>query len=341
MYQGQIKTWFNFLTHMTAAHKGTAVSCWRGKHCSSEAISVKLWTWIPVILTIEPANMAGQSHLDFTDLVERNWDFPRTLAPLTLREAREKGLEYIVVSRIFKNHNHFITRSIIPTPGGTPAVFTFDGMKHAGFSQLERGSIDELMTGASPPVPKGYYTYAVVYRLRGGPSAQEYFATRQLELIQKKLHVNLVAPTLLLPVFREMAETERIWVTSHYSSQPRSWEFCRSQPKPLNDKNSKVKFAKTKETNCISVPPISALLDDVDTEEKVSNNPNNDEFFSPVEDIPHSTSSPVSSSPLPSDMLPILCRCGADSDGHRDEIKELAVECMQCHNFSHLACQTY
>ncbi len=66
MYQGQIKTWFNFLTHMTAAHKGTAVSCWRGKHCSSEAISVKLWTWIPVILTIEPANMAGQSHLDFT-----------------------------------------------------------------------------------------------------------------------------------------------------------------------------------------------------------------------------------------------------------------------------------
>ncbi len=185
MYQGQIKTWFNFLPHMTAAHKGTAVSCWRGKHCSSEAVSVKLWTWIPVILTIEPANMAGQSHLDFTDLVERNWDFPRTLAPLTLREAKEKGLEYVVVSRIFKNHNHFITRSIIPTPGGKPAIFTYDGMKHAGFSQLERGSIDELMTGASLPVPKGYYTYAVIYRLRGGPSAQEYLQLANWNLSRK------------------------------------------------------------------------------------------------------------------------------------------------------------
>ncbi len=197
------------------------------------------------------------------------------------------------------------------------------------------------MTGANPPVPKG-----VLY-IRGGLQTTWWsicsgiFATRQLELIQTKLHINLVAPTLLLPGFREMAETERIWVTSHYSSQPRSWEFCRSQPKPLDDKNSKVKFTKTKETNRLSVPPISVLPDDVDTEEKVSNNPNNDEFFSPVEDIPHSTSSPVSSSPPPSDPLPILCRCGADSDGHRDEIKELAVECMQCHNFSHLACQTY
>ncbi len=150
-----------------------------------------------------------------------------------------------------------------------------------------------------------------------------------------------MAPTLLLPGFREMAETERIWVTSHYSSQLRSWEFCCSQPKPLDKKNSNVEFAKTKETNRLSVPPISAFPDDVDTKEKVSNNLNNDKFLSPVEDIPHSTSSPVSSFPLPSAPLLILCRCGADSDGHRDKIEELAVECVQCHYFCHLACQTY
>ncbi|KAK0435787.1 hypothetical protein EV421DRAFT_1740054 [Armillaria borealis] len=276
MHQGKIKTWFNFLTHMATACKGTAVSCWRGKHCSSEAISVKLWTWIPIILTIEPANMAGQSHLDFVDLIERNWDFPCTLAPLTLREAKEKGLEYVVVSRIFKNHNHFITRSIVPTPGGKPVVFTYDGMKHAGFSQLERGSIDDLMTGSSPPVPKGYHTYAVIYRLHGGPSAQDYFASHQLELIQKKLHVNLVTPSFLLPGFREMAENERVWVTSHYSSQPRSWEFCRSQPKPVHKKNIEVKSGKEKETKHLSVPPISALPDDFDTEDQVENDSNND-----------------------------------------------------------------
>lgn len=341
MYQGKIKTWFNFLTHMTAACKGTAVSCWRGKHCSSEAISVKLWTWIPVILTIEPANMAGQSHLDFTDLIEQNWDFPCTLAPLTLRGAKEKGLEYVVVSHIFKNHNHFITRSIVPTPGGKPVVFTYDGMKHAGFSQLERGSIDDLMTGSSPPVPKGYYTYAVIYRLCGGPSAQDYFASRQLELIQKKLHVNLITPTFLLPGFREMAETERVWVTSHYSLQPHSWEFCHLQPKSVHETNTKVKSGKEQETKRLSVPPISALPDDFDTEDQVENHSNNDEFVSPVEDILHSTSPLPSSSPLPSTPLPILCRCGADSDGNRDEIEEPAIECVQCHNFSHLACQTY
>ncbi|KAK0234340.1 hypothetical protein IW262DRAFT_1452899 [Armillaria fumosa] len=185
MYQRQIKTWFRSLTHIMAACKGTAMSCWRGKHCSNKVISVKLWTWIPVILTIEPANMEGQSHFDLMDLVERNWDFPCTLAPLTLREAKEEGLEYVVVSCIFKNHNHFITRSIVPTQGVKPAVFTYDGMEHAGFGQLEHGSIEDLMTGASPPVPKGYYTYAVIYRLCGGPSAQDYFASRQLELVQK------------------------------------------------------------------------------------------------------------------------------------------------------------
>ncbi|KAK0219334.1 hypothetical protein EDD85DRAFT_961301 [Armillaria nabsnona] len=241
--------------------------------------------------------MAGQSHLDFMDLEEQNWDFPCTLAPLTLREAKEKGLEYVVVSHIFKNHNHFIMCSIIPTLGWKLAVLTYDGMKPAGFSQLEHGSIDKLMTGASPPVPKGYYTYVVIYRLHGGTSAQAYFATHQLEVIQKKLHVNLMAPTLLLPGFHEMVDTEHIWVTSHYSSQPHSWEFCCSQLKPLDKKNSKVIFVKTKETNHLSVPSISALPDDVDTKEKVSNNLNNDEFFSPVEDIPHSNSSPVSSSP--------------------------------------------
>ncbi len=55
---------------------------------------------------------------------------------------------------------------------------------------------------------------------------------------------------------------------------------------PLDKKNNKVEFAKTKETNHLSVHPISAFPDDVDTKEKVSNNLNNEEFFSPVEDIP-------------------------------------------------------
>ncbi len=170
--------------------------------------------------------MDGQLHLDAVDQEERNWDFPRTLAPLTIREAKDKGVEYIMAAHIFKNHNHFITRSIIPTPNGRAAVYTYDGMKHAGFSQLERGSVDELMTGSSPPVPRGYFTYAVIYRLHGGASAQDYFASRQLELCKKKLHVDLLTPTFLLPGFREMTENQRIWITSHYSSQHRSWEFC-------------------------------------------------------------------------------------------------------------------
>ncbi len=299
-------------------------------------MTFKFWTWIPVILTIEPANMAGQLHLDVANQEEQNWDFPRTLAPLTIREAKDKGVEYIMAARIFKNHNHFIARSIIPTSNGKTGVFTHDGMKHAGFSQLERGSVDELMTGSSPPVPPGYFTYAVIYRLRGGASAQDYFASRQLELCKKKLDVDLLTPTFLVPGFREMTENERIWVTSHYSSQRHSWEFCRSQQNFPHEENSKVNLATQNYTGRVSLPPISALPEDFDAVEKAIINSTDDEFFSPAEDIP-----PLSSSPPPPTPLPILCRCGADSDGHRDEIEEPAVECVLCHKYSHVACQTY
>ncbi len=208
---------------------------------------------------IEPANMAGQLHLDVANQEEQNWDFPRTLAPLTIREAKDKGVEYIMAARIFKNHNHFIARSIIPTSNGKTGVFTHDGMKHAGFSQLERGSVDELMTGSSPPVPPGSFTYAVIYRLRGGASAQDYFASRQLELCKKKLDVDLLTPTFLVPGFREMTENERIWGHFALSSQRHSWEFCRSQQNSPHEENSKVNLATQNDTGRVSLPPISAL----------------------------------------------------------------------------------
>ncbi|PBK85801.1 hypothetical protein ARMGADRAFT_1035991 [Armillaria gallica] len=71
--KGQIKNWLHSLTHIKLVSKGDPVSCWRGD-------DLKFWTWIPVILTIEPANQE-----------EQNWDFPWTLAPLKIREAKDKG----------------------------------------------------------------------------------------------------------------------------------------------------------------------------------------------------------------------------------------------------------
>ncbi len=216
-------------------------------------------------------------------------------------------------------------------------------MNHFGYSQLQSGSsMDILIAGRMPPVPEGYRTYAAIYRLCGGLSAQQYFETRQQELFKKKLLVDLGnPPNYAMPKFRAMADAEQHWATK-YSSEPRSWEFCRVT---VSLKQSR------QNTRQQSLPPIATESDDVTSSS--NNNSEEEEFFSlneddaPEDKNPHYLStgrnetSPVSSSPPPSSPLHILCRCGTDTDGHRTEVKEDAIECEGCHNYSHLACQTY
>ncbi|THV02120.1 hypothetical protein K435DRAFT_922498 [Dendrothele bispora CBS 962.96] len=48
----------------------------------------------------------------------------------------------------------------------------------------------------------------------------------------------------------------------------------------------------------------------------------------------------ISSSPPPSTPIQILCRCGVESDGHRESIDQTAVQCEECQKWSHLACLT-
>ncbi|KIK55688.1 hypothetical protein GYMLUDRAFT_1017563 [Collybiopsis luxurians FD-317 M1] len=49
----------------------------------------------------------------------------------------------------------------------------------------------------------------------------------------------------------------------------------------------------------------------------------------------------MSSSPAPSDPAHILCRCGIESDGHREAITQEIVCCDGCGRYTHLACLTY
>ena len=55
---------------------------------------------------------------------------------------------------------------------------------------------------------------------------------------------------------------------------------------------------------------------------------------------PHSTPLLESSSPPPSSPQPVRCRCGIQSDGHREAITQDTVECELCKNYTHVACIT-
>ncbi|KAK0479331.1 hypothetical protein IW261DRAFT_1420054 [Armillaria novae-zelandiae] len=327
--EGSIKTWFNKLTHIKLATTGsqTRSDCWHNVYCSKRcAFDITFITSIPVVLTIEPSSIHGQMHLsEALSNTDHIWDFPHTLTPLTLNDVKDKGLEYILVAQIFKNSDHFITRSAVPTSSGKLAIFEYDGMNHYGYSQLQSGSsMDVLIAGRTPPVPKGYCTYAAIYCLCGGLSAQQYFEAQQQELFKKKLLVDLVnPPNYVATEFQAVPDAECHWTMNQQSTQ---------QP---------------------SLPPIAMQGDDGNN---VASSPNNDseeeELFLNKNDAPEDRNKyylstarnsmpPVSSSPPPSSPLHILCHCGMDSNGHCTEVKEDTIKCEECHNYSHLACQTY
>ncbi len=101
--KGSIKTWFSQLTHVKSAPTGSQnkSDCWRtDAHCGKScAFDVTFITSIPIVLTIEPSSMHGQMHLgEALASSDHIWDFPHTLAPLTLQDAKDKGLEYVLVA---------------------------------------------------------------------------------------------------------------------------------------------------------------------------------------------------------------------------------------------------
>ncbi|KAF5368807.1 hypothetical protein D9757_012280 [Collybiopsis confluens] len=305
-YAGNFKEYFRSMTNIGGITKGDIQEiCWRKDnakgevYCSGRPKLVEFFSKLPVLFTFEPNNAS--------------WDFPKILYPSTQVHGKSTGLIYDLVGRIFTNGNHFISRYVLPTAGGRHAIFTYDGMKSCGYSQLEpQGTVDKLLAGPSPPVPSGFYSHIVMYRLQGGPAAQNQYISMQTSSVLKSLNVDLTTafPTYMNSKFRQMDPSEiTLW------RQARSVEYCSI-------------IQQSKETKLQSGSFLPQNIQDVDAAIETITIGNYNQSISDL----------VSSSPGPSDSAHILCRCGIESDGYRAGFEQEIVECCECGRFTHLAC---
>ena len=342
-YHGHMQEWLKSLTNLKGVVQGTPQEiCWRKNidqeknYCTGKPALITFFRAIPVILTLEP---------NFDSLQSGMWDFPRHLYPLAKARADKNGVVYDLVARIFHNEKseHFITRCAVPTAHSHPAIFTYDGMQFSGYSQLEKGSIDNLLAGQNPPVPSGYKTYAVLYKLRGGIEAQKYYSDHQAIHIMKKLHLELsedTVPHYKNPEYREMDRDETaLWHQSH------TREYTLKTAKASSEIDSALVLQNTDMQGLVthqSPPPNEEL--------KTTNNGGPVKAYSELDidhnmdsecELDHEIQTLMSSSPAPSDSAHVLCRCGVESDGHREAIAQEIVCCDDCGRYTHLACLTY
>ncbi|KAF5365496.1 hypothetical protein D9757_012971 [Collybiopsis confluens] len=338
-YGGSIQKWIKSLTNAKQVLEGSLQEvCWRKnsdnaeQYCAGTPKLITFLSAIPVILTLEP-NL---------DSLEQMWDFPKALYPLAKTEGNKHGVVYNLVARIFYNSKsqHFITRYAVPTTAlNRLAVFTYDGMKNCGYSQFETGSVEKLLAGSSPPIPLGYKTHAVVYKLQGGIQAQNYYAHFQNSQIVQKLQLQLSADISYFsnPEYREMDKKETtLWHQAH------TREYCLKSTEVLSDfpvqaaledevkQNSTEQILESK-TSAVIKGSLVSPTGTMDVENGPEHPPSQES--SEHEEL-------RTSSPAPLDPAHVLCRCGVESDGHREPIAQEIVCCNECGRYTHLACLT-
>jgi hypothetical protein len=190
VHGGSVKKWFSDLVS-TKRSPDTGYGCWRtseGKrHCSGQHQNIYLCVSLPgmLILDLELDDSTGDAPI---------WDFPQKLFPSTLRAAQDHGLVYDLVGRGLYNPtaSHFIARY-----AKDKAIYTYDGMKHGGYSIQEKNAkISMHLYGENVIIPSGYRTHVVIYHLRGGPDAQALFYRAQIATAHRLYNLNFSFETL-------------------------------------------------------------------------------------------------------------------------------------------------
>ncbi|THU75736.1 hypothetical protein K435DRAFT_846836, partial [Dendrothele bispora CBS 962.96] len=233
--------------------------------------------------------------------------------------------------------------SIIPI-NGRAVVFDYDGMKHDGYSQRQNGKLDTLLAGCSPPCPSGYYTHGVIYHLKGGVQAQKVFHDHQVSEARKYFDIvpgNSSDDILRLSKSGFVEFSDK--AVAMWKDRPgREYELVEDDLETdLKEVDGKLSMAPIQTLDASSTPRSTDMeIDQLGLEY-------NTVFTPEPETIPNKPSplmlhddSIISSSPPPSTPIQIFCRCGVESDGHRESIHQTAVQCEQCQKWSHLACLT-
>ncbi|KAF5358855.1 hypothetical protein D9757_013954 [Collybiopsis confluens] len=238
IFGGKFQAWVQSHTDMNSLHHQKVARCWRVNNtqcfCSGSAHAVDIFTSLPLLWIVDQ---------DVTNKNPKLWNYPQKLFPTKNKAAQGNGVVYEMIGRVFFNGSHFVARYVVSTNTAQKqrAVFFYDGMKEKGRAQREQGGMDTLLGGISPPLPNGYghyKTYAVIYWLKGGKNAQDWFKNDQQTLVARHLSIEyqpvlLSGSSLRLPKstftdsnFKEIPLSECRWFSGALLEQFRSQVIC-------------------------------------------------------------------------------------------------------------------
>lgn len=328
--QGEVAIWFKNLLSIEG-ETVTGIKCWRNQegitHCEGTRKDIRrLVVSLPIFLMLDLGEFKSNPP---------DWVFPGTLTPLTKVLVKKEGLEYDLVG--FGLHSpqagHFITQY---SSSDHSEIYHYDGMKNGGCAvRVEGGMFTGHISGNSQAFPDGYHIATAIYHLRGGSQAQEVFFARRAKSLATKYNVNVSGEDLsTLPhIFHggnllELDPHERFWLRS-----------------PLNTKTkeyvTKIVATSTKPKGLVSAPTKSSVQPNpAPRSTGQRDSPESEEDTHP----PHHSSqqsAPSDDQSLPDSLFQINCRCGLKGDGNQlyraDEGE--AVQCDECRDWSHIACQ--
>jgi hypothetical protein len=352
--EGKVGEWFR--QKVTPNPVPQQTTCWRCTDgmgmCNGAASMIKICLSIPVLLVIETG-----VHIEAdgtTKEVISEWDFPLTLLPDTKAAAREDGVIYDIVGRAFTNGNHFIARYASPT---TSRVFDYNSMQHGGFCQrIKKAKIPTHISGSNVPRPPAYHTNSVVYHLRGGAKAQDRFYHDRIGAVNRIHHISvhpldisaIAHATFTKSGVTPMPHKDRYWLRNPYNT--RFTEYVQSDTKmsPTKAKPTELEqlFNDDAKDGVIAIRTVS------DGESIILPKRKKVQFCRRIEsDSENAETTPDATADqganknielsglLSNDPFEFSCRCGARGDGNVLSNGEDCVQCEQCYNWSHIACQ--
>jgi hypothetical protein len=181
-FSGDLNNWLkNILRIPTATQKaaeGVLPQCWNNSNdkviCSGNAQSFRMIMTIPVVLIVI---LEADGH-------NNEWTLPKSLRPLDKDAEKNNGVVYDIVGRgiLDVETKHFVSRFTTDKK----IVYKYNGMRHRGCAMPNSElTYAKDLAGKATASTKGMSTAAVIYYLRGGLQAQEFFERKQSALIMK------------------------------------------------------------------------------------------------------------------------------------------------------------
>ena len=355
IYNSSIRLWFEDFSSIKTAYTSRD-ACWRVKDgvplCSgNRQDSPRLVISTPVLLIIEaPEDSETNTSAKFKDLPP--WDFPLTLTPSTITksEAKRKGITYnlIGLGLFSKSSRHFIARY---SDKETSQIYTYDSMKNNGNAisdpELNTGELaTHRASRVQTNIPPSYAPSLAIYLLRGGVDAQQAFYQNQTKACSKMFNLQFSTADLSTlpdvtycgqecPIVLDPGPHQKKKGLKEYISKKLSESELSESPK---DNNS---LAVSSRVEALPSPLI--VVDQPESEEEtVPLHPHGKPALK-IDTKPRiaiHTASESSDSP-PDSPFNINCRCGLKGNGNvfYDEKEGEVVQCTECENWSHIACQ--